>query len=81
MESKQLTYNTKVSLLKKIKDFYKKVGASKVNSERFELPENICYFKFRVVCAMEQVLLVDLECDLTLEDDFLERVKLYLNGV
>lgn len=57
------------------------MGEQKVNNIRFEKNDCIDYLKLRVVNAMEDVIKTDLECDLSITDEFLEKVKLYVNGV
>lgn len=81
MESKQYKHNTIKNVLKLINSFYKKCGFEKIKELDFDIDCGCNLFNFKVVQSMETVLKTDMECDLKITPEFLEKVKAYINGL
>jgi len=82
VESKQLRYNTICSVLNRIDDYYITNGAGLVNSYRFDVPHDPNFFNYKIISAFDRILRTQL-CDTQelISDGFLEKAKLFINGM
>lgn len=81
MESKQLNIITKEQIISQIQQWYRQKAMEKVNAKRFDLEEGVDMYKYDVLSSLERILQSDLCCDLQLSDEFIEKAKLYANGL
>lgn len=81
MESRNYNYNSVESILLDIKKWYIKNGVAVVNSMRFDIPNKMSQTKVRTVMAFDRVLRTEMACDIKIEESFLEKIKICLNGM
>lgn len=81
-ESKQLKYNSINSTLKQIDDFYISNGLKQSNLLRFDIGKQPNYYNYKLVSAFERILRTELcQEEDEIDEEFLEQIKLTINGL
>lgn len=77
-ESKQINVNTQKNLLKLVSDQIKKEGRAVSLDLCFDIKYKFNSEKYLTLRKMYRFLNYCLECDLTITDEYLEKIKLYI---
>lgn len=77
-ESKQINTNTQQGLIELVYNQIKKEGRAVSLDMCFDIPYKFDSEKYLVLRKMARFLNYCLECDLTITDEYLEKIKLYI---
>lgn len=77
-ESKQINVTTQKDLLQRLRDEFKKIGRGITNERCFDIEYDFNHERYLILKKMFRFLSYCLECQLTITDEYLEKIKLYI---